>query len=81
MSYPCDGIPRPGMEVPGMCCPSCGRPGVYWIAGEDVSLGKPRPHFQCNTCRYTFAGKYPAKSREHSAGIKRPLMVNLWRNC
>ena len=81
MSYPADGVPRPGMEVPFLICPVCNRFGVHWIAGEVLSLNAPRPHFSCNSCGYRFAGKYPAGSREAKASIKKPLMVKLWRNC
>jgi len=80
MGYPVDGVPRPGLEVPGMVCPSCKRHGVHWIAGEVLSLHAPRPHFRCNSCNYTFAGAYPVASREHASRIKRENASCVWRN-
>lgn len=81
MSLPCDGVPREGMEVPGMRCPKCGRECVHWIAGEDPDLKKPRPHYKCLTCRYVFHRGYPKGSRQFNAAIKKPFFVLLWRNC
>jgi hypothetical protein len=84
MPFPIDGIPRPGMEVPGMPCPKCGGIGVYWIAGEDINLiwqRKPKPHFHCWTCHHVFAAPYPKQSRQAKAQIKKSNLVNLWRNC
>lgn len=64
MAYPYDGVPRPGLDVPGMRCPLCGRVGVLWMSGKCWSLLPiPPPHFQCNQCGDVFAALPPATSR------------------
>lgn len=81
MAFPIDGVPRAAMEVPGMRCPRCRRVSIHWIAGAIVGCIEPLPHFMCLSCNYEFAGSFPAGSREQKESIKKPYMVNLWKNC
>lgn len=82
MAFPVDGIPRPGLDVPGMKCPLCGHGAVYWLDGKGAwNLDAPLPHFKCWWCCQVFHAPHPELSKQHENSIKKSNFVNLWRNC
>lgn len=78
MVYPCDGVPRPGLEVPGMVCPECGHGRVYWLDGHGAwCLDAPLPHFSCNWCGNLFHADYPHQSKQYQQAHA-PNVSRLW---
>lgn len=78
MPYPYDGIPRAGLDVPGMVCPECKRVGVYWMSGKNWMLDVAPPHFQCNQCGESFAAPPPVTSKLH-AMKQEAKRLSVWR--